>query len=120
MRTKAPVYDEMEQFKEKVRRKMQRMMAHDEKFVMGFIQKDRILWRICSRVALTNQQILVVQPDLFFDETETYRLDAIEEMDTGLNGARVEVEGPSIDETFYCLVREEGKRFDEELRRLIG
>jgi hypothetical protein len=118
----APVYDTLAEFDEDSSNRALEVMGDEENFIIGFKQRDNLLWRFSSRVFLTDKRIFVYKPGLFsFEtETETYLLDRINKMETELDGSRVTIQGPDFEKEFFVRVREGAPRFDDELREQIN
>ena len=118
----APVYDTLDEFDDESMKKALETMEDDESFIIGFVQKDDLLWRFSSRVFLTDRQIFVYKPDLFSfkEETKTIRLDRINTVETEIGGSKVVIQGPDFEEEFYARVRDDAPRFDVELRNQIN
>lgn len=111
----------LDQFDETSRQKAQQNMNDDEEFIVGFIHKDDLIWRMSSRVFLTDQKIIRFKPDWFKSmyQTKTYPLDNIETVETKANGGKITIEGQTFKETFVTPIEYDEPRFDTELRKRV-
>ncbi len=113
---RSPMVESLDDFDEKTRSRLDRMLADDESFEVAVIERDALLGQHRTRVVLTNRRLIELDFGFVFDSDETIELAKVSSVETDRGGFVVEVEGTGVDDEWQLSSGEQGRRFADSIR----
>lgn len=113
---RSPMVESLDEFDEKTRARLDRMLLDDETFEVAVIERDALLGQHRTRVVLTNRRLIELDFGFVFDTDETIELSKVSSVETDRGGFVVELEGTGVDDEWQLSSGEQGRRFADAIR----
>lgn len=113
---RSPMVESLDEFDEKTRARLDRMLADDESFEVAVIERDALLGQHRTRVVLTDRRLIELDFGFVFDTDETIELAKVSSVETDRGGFVVEVDGTGVDDEWQLSSGEQGRRFADSIR----
>jgi len=113
---RSPMVESLDEFDEKTRSRLDRMLADDESFEVAVIERDALLAQHRTRVVLTDRRLIELDFGFVFDTDETIELAKVSSVETDRGGFVVEVDGTGVDDEWQLSSGEQGRRFADAIR----
>jgi hypothetical protein len=113
---RSPIVESLDEFDEKTRSRLDRMLADDESFEVAVIERDALLGQHRTRVVLTDRRLIELDFGFVFDTDETIELAKVSSVETDRGGFVVEVDGTGVDDEWQLSSGEQGRRFADAIR----